>query len=320
MLLEVEDLVTRFFLDEGVLKAVDGVSFGIAEGETLGLVGESGCGKTIVALSLIDLVPWPGKIIGGKIRFEGEDLLRSGVDGFRRARGSSIGMVFQEPAAALNPLFTVGSQISEVLRHKSGLSKKEAESTSVRLLGDVGIKRPEERARAYPFELSGGMKQRVVLAIATCTKPRLLIADEPTTALDVSVKEDIVQLMLHQQQQNNMAILLITHDIGVVSKMAGRTMVMHTGKVVETAPTRDLVADPKHPYSQGLLNSVPRLGADHKQPLKGIEGSVPDFLELPEGCAFNPRCPISTPECTLQVPELRHISAERTCACIKVGD
>lgn len=320
MLLEVEDLVTRFFLDEGVLKAVDGVSFRIDEGETVGLVGESGCGKTIVALSLINLVPWPGRIIGGHIRFMGEELLEAGESAFRRIRGTSVGMVFQEPGAALNPLFPVGSQIAEVLRQKRGLSRKESDDEAVRLLGEVGIKRPEERARAYPFELSGGMKQRVVFAIATCAIPELLIADEPTTALDVSVKEEIVQLMLHQQKVNNMAILLITHDLSVASKIAGRMMVMHTGKVVEDGPTRDLVKNPKHPYTQGLFDSVPRLGADHKQPLRGIEGSVPDFLELPDGCAFNPRCPNSSKECTLEVPLLRQITVERRCACIKVDE
>ncbi len=320
MLLQVENLRSYFFLDEGILKAVDGISFHVNEKETVALVGESGCGKTIVALSLLNLIPPPGRIVGGRILFNGEDLLRVGAERLREIRGGGMGIVFQEPGAALNPVFTIGHQITEVLRLHRGLGKQEAEAEAVRLLGETGIPEPEKRAQAYPFELSGGMRQRAMIAIAISGRPKLLIADEPTTALDVTVQAGILDLLGHLQAAYNMAILLITHDIGVVAEMANRVMVMYTGKIVEVARTNDLLREPKHPYTQGLLNSVPRLGTGRKEPLRGIPGAVPDFLSLPPGCTFHPRCPIGDASCRSEFPPLRNVSHRRQCACYKVSD
>lgn len=320
MLLRVENLTSYFFLDEGPLKAVDGISFHIDEKETVGLVGESGCGKTIVALSLLNLIPSPGRVVGGRIIFDGEDLRQVTAERLRQIRGGGIGMVFQEPGAALNPVYTIGYQIAEVLRLHRGLSKHEADAEAVRLLGETGIPEPEKRARAYPFEFSGGMRQRAVIAIAISARPRLLIADEPTTALDPTVQKEMVKLLGYLQEQYKMAILLITHDLGVVAEMAARVMVMYTGKLVEVAPTHALFRAPKHPYTQGLLNSIPRLGAGRKEPLRGIPGSVPDFLSLPSGCTFHPRCPLGDDSCKSAFPPIRDLSYLRQCACFKVDD
>lgn len=318
MLLEVENLTSHFFLDEGVLRAVDGISFDVNEGETVALVGESGCGKTIVALSLLNLIPSPGRVVGGRIVFNGEDLLQMEAERLREIRGGGIGMIFQEPGAALNPVFTIGSQITEVLRLHRGLGRREAEAEAIRLLGETGIPEPEKRIKAYPFEFSGGMRQRAIIAIAISGRPRLLIADEPTTALDTTVQAEIVDLLRYLQDQHRMAILLITHDMGVVAEMAERVMVMYTGKIVEVASTRELFREPKHPYTKGLLNSIPRLGEGRKEPLRGIPGTVPDFLDLPSGCTFHPRCPIGDDSCISEFPSLRNISPERKCACYKV--
>jgi len=318
MLLQVENLASAFFLDEGVLKAVDGISFQVNEKETVALVGESGCGKTIVALSLLNLIPSPGRVVGGRIVFNGEDLLQVGAERLRQVRGGGMGMIFQEPGAALNPVFTIGYQIVEVLRLHRGLGKHDAEVEAIRLLGETGIPEPEKRIKAYPFEFSGGMQQRAVIAIAISGRPQLLIADEPTTALDVTVQAEIVDLLCYLQEQYKMAILLITHDMGVVIEMAKRVMVMYTGKLVEVAQTHDLFRDPKHPYTQGLLNSIPRLGEGRKEPLYGIPGAVPDFLSLPSGCTFHPRCSIGDVSCTTEFPSLRDISSNRKCACYKV--
>jgi len=318
MLLRVENLTSYFFLDEGPLKAVDGISFHVDEKETVGLVGESGCGKTIVALSLLNLIPSPGRVVGGRIIFDGEDLRQVTAERLRQIRGGGIGMVFQEPGAALNPVYTIGYQIAEVLRLHRGLSKHEADAEAVRLLGETGIPEPEKRARAYPFEFSGGMRQRAVIAIAISARPRLLIADEPTTALDPTVQKEMVKLLGYLQEQYKMAILLITHDLGVVAEMAARVMVMYTGKLVEVAPTHALFRAPKHPYTQGLLNAIPRLGAGRKEPLRGIPGSVPDFLSLPSGCTFHPRCPLGDDSCKSAFPPIRDLSYLRQCACYKV--
>ncbi len=318
MLLQVENLVSSFFLDEGVLKAVDGISFHINAKETVALVGESGCGKTIVALSLFNLIPWPGRVVSGSILFNGENLLRVDEEKLRRIRGSGIGMIFQEPGAALNPVVTVGRQISEVLSLHRGLSKHEAEMEAIRLLGETGIPEPEKRIKSYPFEFSGGMQQRAVIALAVSGRPRLLIADEPTTALDVTVQGEILDLLSYLQEQYNMAILLITHDMGVVTRMATRVMVMYTGKLLEVAPTKDIFREPKHPYTQSLLQSIPRLGTGRKEPLRGIPGTVPDFLRLPSGCTFHPRCPISEASCSTQFPPMNDIANQRKCACYMV--
>jgi oligopeptide/dipeptide ABC transporter ATP-binding protein len=319
MLLSVENLTSYFYLDEGILRAVDGLSFTVAERETVALVGESGCGKTIVALSIMNLMSPPGRIVNGRVLFEGEDLLRVSPERLRQIRGGAIGLVFQEPGAALNPVFTVGYQISEVLQLHRGLTKREAEAEAVRLLGDTGIPDPEKRYKAYPFELSGGMRQRAVIAIATCTRPRLLIADEPTTALDVTVQADILDLLRHLQDQYQMAILLISHDLGVVAGMADRVLVMYTGKAMELAGVRDMYRDPQHPYSQGLLGSIPRLGEGRGELQRGIPGAVPDLLQLPQGCTFHPRCPIGDASCQAEFPPLLELSHERLCACYKVN-
>jgi peptide/nickel transport system ATP-binding protein/oligopeptide transport system ATP-binding protein len=319
MLLNVENLATYFFLDEGILRAVDDLSLTVEEQETVTLVGESGCGKTIVALSIMNLVPPPGRIVEGKVLFNGEDLLRVSRERLRQIRGGAIGLVFQEPGAALNPVFTVGHQISEVLQLHRGMTKREAESEAIRLLGDTGIPDPEKRYRAYPFELSGGMRQRAVIAIATCTRPKLLIADEPTTALDVTVQADILDLLRYLQDRYRMAILMISHDLGVVAGIADRVLVMYTGKAMELAGVRDIFREPKHPYSRGLLASIPRLGEGRGKLRRGIPGAVPDLLRLPQGCTFHPRCPIGDTSCQLEFPPLRALSNERLCACYKVN-
>ncbi len=320
MLLNVHNLTTSFFLDEGELRAVNDVSFTVNEQETVALVGESGCGKTIVALSLIDLVPSPGRIVSGRIVFRGEDLLQLDPDKLNKIRGSDIGMIFQEPGAALNPVFTVGYQISEVLQQHRELSKHEADAAAIRLLGSTGIPEPEKRFKSYPFELSGGMQQRAIIAIAMSTNPKLLIADEPTTALDVTVQAEILELLQHLQEQYNMAILLITHDLGVVAEIAQRVLVMYTGKITEVGSTTALFQDPQHPYTKGLLNSVSRLGTGRKDMLRGIPGTVPDFLKLPSGCTFHPRCTISDNSCKAKFPPLNKISSERMCACYHVKE
>lgn len=318
MLLSVKNLTAYFFLDEGVLKAVDDVSFTIDEQETVALVGESGCGKTIVALSLIKLVPSPGRIVEGSVLLNGEDLLQVGDERLRGIRGGEIGMIFQEPGAALNPVFPIGNQIGEVLRTHRGLGMHESEVEAVRLLGEMGIPEPERRAKAYPFEFSGGMQQRAVIAIAISGRPKLLIADEPTTALDVTVQAEILDLLLYLQEQYKMAILLITHDMGVVAETADSVMVMYTGKIIEIARAKELFGDLKHPYTQGLLKSIPRLGAGHEEPLTGIPGAVPDFLNLPSGCTFHPRCPIGDASCRSEFPPLEDIADDQKCACYKV--
>ena len=317
MLLTVENLSTYFFLDEGQLRAVDDVSFTVDKQETVALVGESGCGKTIVALSLINLVSLPGRIIGGRVLFQDKDVLTVGEEELRKIRGREIGMVFQEPGEALNPVYTVGYQISEVLQIHKGLPKHEADKEAVRLLGDMGIPEPEKRAKAYPYELSGGMQQRAVIAIATSAQPKLLIADEPTTALDVTVQAEILDLLRYLQEQYKMAILLITHDLGIVAEMAQRVMVMYTGKLIEIAQTVDLFQQPKHPYTKGLLDSIPRFRTGQKGVLQGIPGSVPDFLQLPSGCTFHPRCLLAESTCTSEFPPLQEIEHGRYCACYR---
>jgi peptide/nickel transport system ATP-binding protein len=320
MLLSVRDLRSHFLLDEGVLRAVDGVSFDIDAGETVALVGESGCGKTIVALSLLRLLSLPGRIVGGEVLFDGENLLALGPEPLRRVRGREIGLVFQEPGSALNPVYPIGRQIAEVLQLHRGLSRRAAEQEAVQLLGDVGINQPEQRARAYPFELSGGMKQRAVIALATCARPKLLIADEPTTALDVTVQAEILDLLRDLQARTGMAVLVISHDLGVVAQLARRVMVMYTGRLLEVAPTTELFRAPQHPYTRGLIESVRGTGARGvKEPLPGIPGAVPDLLALPSGCTFHPRCPAREDACSESSPSLVPVGAHRLCACHTVA-
>lgn len=318
-LLEVRDLRSSFFLEEGELRAVDGVTFSIHAGEAVALVGESGCGKTIVALSLLDLIPPPGRVVGGEILFEGRNLRSVKSDELRRVRGGGIGMVFQEPSVALNPVQTVGRQIADVVRLHEGGSRNEAWRMAVRLLGEVGIPEPEKRARSFPFQLSGGMQQRALIAVALAGQPRLLVADEPTTALDVTIQAEIIELLRYLQDQRDMAILMITHDIGVVAELAQRVMVMYTGRLMEVCDTPTLFERPAHPYSQGLLAAYPRIRVDRDRPLGGIPGAVPDLLDLPPGCTFHPRCPLADDDCRGAVPELESIGPRHRCACYRVG-
>ncbi len=316
MLLSVRNLTSYFFLDEGLLKAVDDVSFEVAENESVAIVGESGCGKTIVALSLINLVPPPGRVVRGNVFLDHEDVVAASKGRLREIRARQIGFVFQEPGASLNPVYTIGYQIREVLQLHRGLTRQQADREAVRLLGDTGISEPERRAKAYPFELSGGMKQRAAIAMAISTRPKLLIADEPTTALDVTVQAEILDLLRSLQDEYRMAILLIAHDLGIVAEMAHRVLVMYAGKLVESANVEALFSSPKHPYTQGLLDSVRRKG-DSTVPFRGIPGNVPDLMQLPSGCTFHPRCGIADSTCKVAFPAWTPLTPERGCACYK---
>jgi oligopeptide/dipeptide ABC transporter ATP-binding protein len=318
MLLQVKNLSSSFFLDEGELKAVDDVSFDVRGSETVALVGESGCGKTIVALSLIQLLAPPGRIKSGQILYDNRDLLKMTPEQLRKIRGREIGMIYQDPGATLNPVYTIGSQIAEVLVLHRAFTKLEAEREAVYLLGEMGIPEPEKRAKSYPFELSGGMQQRALIAIAAGPRPRLLIADEPTTALDLTVQAEILDLLGYLKDQYQMATLLISHDIAMVADVADRVMVMYAGRLVEVARTRDLFEDPRHPYGEALIGAMPRLGDGPDRALTVIPGKVPDLLDLPPGCTFHPRCTLADEECTVQPPPMREIPYARECACYKM--
>ena len=318
-LLRVENLQTYFFTDAGVLRAVDGVSLRIAPGETLGVVGESGCGKTVTALSILRLVPDPpGRIVGGRVTFEGTELLGLDAERMRKMRGSAISMIFQEPMTSLNPVFTVGDQIAEGVRLHQKLSRRAAWERAVEMLRLVQIPDPDRRAREYPHQLSGGMRQRVMIAMALACGPRLLIADEPTTALDVTIQAQILELLLRLKEEMGMAVMLITHDLGVIADTAQRVVVMYAGRVVEEAPVRDLFANPRHPYTQGLLASIPTLGkgVGGRKRLQAIPGLVPSLLDLPPGCRFSDRCPLVVPECRAAEPELRQVTPQHRARCI----
>jgi len=318
-LLSVENLQTYFFTDAGIVRAVDGVSLRIAPGETLGVVGESGCGKTVTALSILRLVPDPpGRIVGGRVVFEGTELLGLDAERMRKMRGSAISMIFQEPMTSLNPVFTVGDQIAEGVRLHQKLSRRAAWDRAVEMLRLVQIPDPDRRVREYPHQLSGGMRQRVMIAMALSCGPRLLIADEPTTALDVTIQAQILELLVRLKEELGMAVMLITHDLGVIADTAQRVVVMYAGRVVEEAPVRDLFANPRHPYTQGLLNSIPSLekGAGGRERLQAIPGLVPSLLDLPPGCRFSDRCHLAVPECRAAEPELRQVGAQHRARCI----
>jgi peptide/nickel transport system ATP-binding protein len=300
-LLEVRDLKTQFPTRSGVVKAVDGVSFTLARGELLGLVGESGCGKSISALSILRLVAPPGKIVGGEILFNGKDLLRLPNREMRAIRGNDIAMIFQDPMTSLNPVYTVGEQISEALRLHRRLSKSAARSAAIEAMKEVAIPDPERRVDDYPHQLSGGMRQRIMIAMALACDPKLLIADEPTTALDVTIQAQILELLDHLRKTRDLAVLLITHDLGVVAEVADRVIVMYTGRIVEESPVHELFSRPKHPYTEGLLRSVPKLiesDIARADRLPIIEGTVPNPTALPDGCHFAPRCPYRMDICT----------------------
>ena len=319
LLLQIEDLRTSFFVGSNELKAVDGVSVQINAGETLGIVGESGCGKTALALSILRLVPEPpGRILDGRILFQGADLLKASETEMRKVRGADIAMIFQEPTSCLNPVFTVGYQIAAVIRHHQSLKNSASWARAVELLALVGIPDATHRAHDYPHHLSGGLAQRVMIAMAISCHPKLLIADEPTTALDVTIQAQILDLLLKLKETLGMAVILITHDLGVVAETAQRVAVMYAGKIVEEASVRELFTNPLHPYTQGLLRSMPYLGQGRRQGqrLNAIPGSVPNLLALPPGCRFAPRCPKAVADCTRSIPDLREISPDHRARCI----
>jgi oligopeptide/dipeptide ABC transporter ATP-binding protein len=304
-LLEIRGLRTHFFTQDGTVKAVDGVSFEIKYGQTLGVVGESGCGKSITALSTMRLIDRPGRILEGEIRLDGRNLLDLDDEGMSEVRGNAISMIFQEPMTSLNPVFTCGEQIAEAVSLHKRVSKREAMDRAIEMLGQVGIADAKRRAASYPHQLSGGMRQRVMIAMALSTNPELLIADEPTTALDVTIQAQILELMKGLREQNKMAIMLITHDLGVVAEMADEVVVMYAGKIVERADVDTIFEAPHHPYTQGLLASIPRLG-EKRERLEVIQGVVPNPLNLPSGCLFKRRCPNAMPICDV-APPLREI-------------
>ncbi|MCT4663541.1 MAG: ABC transporter ATP-binding protein [Tissierellales bacterium] len=308
MILKVENLITKFHMKAGVVNAVNGVDFELNEGEVVALVGESGSGKSVTSLSVMGLIPTPpGEIAGGKIIFDGEDLLSKTKREMQDLRGNKLSMIFQEPMTSLNPVFTIGKQISEsLIRHKK-LKKKEAMKKTIKMLEAVGIPSPEERVKQYPHELSGGMRQRIMIAIALVCEPKLLIADEPTTALDVTIQAQILDLMIRLKEEFNTSILLITHDLGVVAEVADRVVVMYCGRVVETATVEELFEKPLHPYTFGLIESIPKIDEEVDR-LFMIDGNVPNPLNMPAGCPFKSRCSRKIKKCDLEVPNMKNIN------------
>ena len=314
-LLEVRDLRTSFESERGLLRAVDGISFRVERGRTVGLVGESGCGKSVTSLSIMGLVPMPpGRIDGGEIRFEGRDVLKLGPDERRRLRGGAMSMIFQEPMTSLNPVHTIGRQIVEAIRAHASISPQAARRRAIEMLELVRIPSPATRIDDYPHNLSGGMRQRVMIAMALAGEPRLLIADEPTTALDVTIQAQILELLRELRARLGMATLFITHDLGVIAEIADEVLVMYAGKIVESASVKALFDDPQHPYTIGLLGSIPRLDADQAR-LATIEGVVPSPLNQPRGCRFAPRCPFADRRCHDEPPPLRDAAPGHQVAC-----
>jgi len=316
-LLEVKNLNTFFHLESGLAKAVQDVTFHIDAGETLGLVGESGCGKSVTSLSVMRLVQSPpGRIESGEILFNGRNLLELADSEMRKVRGNDIAMIFQEPMTSLNPVFTIGSQIVEAVTLHQNVGSAEARNRTIEMLRLVGIPAPEQRIDEYPHQLSGGMRQRAMIAMALSCNPDLLIADEPTTALDVTIQAQIMELLAKLQSELGMAMLLITHDLGVVAESAVRMNVMYAGRIVEEGTTRDVYAAPVHPYTRGLIHSVPRLDTKADR-LNVISGTVPDPAELPDGCPFNPRCPLADERCRTELPELETVEDAHRARCFK---
>jgi peptide/nickel transport system ATP-binding protein/oligopeptide transport system ATP-binding protein len=318
-LLTVESLQTHFLTFEGVAKAVDDVTFHLDRGETLGLVGESGCGKSVTALTVMGLIPSPpGRVAGGRIRFKGQDLLSLSPAGMRRIRGNRISMIFQEPMTSLNPVFSVGDQVAEMFVFHRRMDRKEAWGRAVEMLEKVQIPNPEKRAHEFPHQLSGGMRQRAMIAMALACDPEILIADEPTTALDVTIQAQILDLMLKLKQDTGAAIIMITHDLGVIAETAQRVVVMYAGRVVEEASTAMVFEEPWHPYTQGLLGSVPRMGQrarGGRERLTEISGVVPSLYDLPEGCTFHPRCREADKICRRERPRMTDVGGGRRVRC-----
>ncbi len=318
-LLDISGLKVHFKTDDGMVRAVDGVDISVGHGETVSIVGESGCGKTVTAMTVLKLIAMPpGRIMAGKILFEGRDLVPMGLDEMRAIRSKQIGIVFQEPMTSLNPVYTVGQQIAETVRHHEGLSKRAAMDRAAEMLSLVQIPNPQKRVHDYPHQFSGGMRQRVMIAMALSCNPKLLIADEPTTALDVTIQAQILELMNEMKQRLGMSILLITHAMGVVAETAQRVIVMYAGKVVEDATVENLFANPRHPYTQGLIRSIPRidLAATAHTRLEAIPGSVPSLLNPPMGCRFAARCRYATTACVEAEPPLREVAPGHKVACI----
>ncbi|MCE9626373.1 MAG: ABC transporter ATP-binding protein [Candidatus Eisenbacteria bacterium] len=319
-LLEVRDLQTHFFTDDGVVRAVDGVSYALAAGETLAVVGESGSGKSVTSLSILRLVASPpGRIVGGSIRFRGRDLLSLPESEMRAIRGREISMIFQEPMTSLNPVHTCGDQIAEVVRLHEKVGAAEARARAIEMLTLVGIPSPETRVDEYPHQMSGGMRQRVMIAMALACRPAVLIADEPTTALDVTIQAQILDLLQRLRRELGMAVLLITHDLGVVAETADRVAVMYAGQVVEQGDVRTVFRSTRHPYTAGLLASLPKLGGDADR-LRVIPGTVPDPAAFPSGCRFHPRCPVAVERCRRELPELREITPGHQVRCFRAEE
>ncbi|MCC6675074.1 MAG: ABC transporter ATP-binding protein [Thermomicrobiales bacterium] len=315
-LLEVKNLRTQFFTQDGVVKAVEDVSFYVMPGETLGVVGESGSGKSITGLSIMRLIPNPpGKIVNGEVIFEGQDLLKLSDDQIRRIRGNQIAMIFQDPMTSLNPVLTINRQISEALQLHMGMSKDQAKARAIELLRMVGIPNAEERIDQYPHQFSGGMRQRVMIAMALSCNPKLIIADEPTTALDVTIQAQILDLMRSLQSERNTGVIMITHSMGVVAGMADRVQVMYAGSIVETASTEEIFANPRHPYTVGLMKSIPRLDARQREKLEPIRGLPPDLIDLPDMCPFVPRCDYAREKCEQKRPPLLEVAPGHLSAC-----
>ncbi len=315
-LLEVKNLKTQFFTQDGVVKAVDDVSFYVMPGETLGVVGESGSGKSMTGLSIMRLIPNPpGKIVNGEVQFNGRDILKMSEEQVRSIRGNDIAMIFQDPMTSLNPVLTINRQISEALQLHMGMNKQQARDRAVELLNMVGIPNADERVDQYPHQFSGGMRQRVMIAMALSCNPKLLIADEPTTALDVTIQAQILDLMRTLQSETGTGVLMITHSMGVVAGMADRVQVMYAGHIVETASTAEIFANPRHPYTVGLMKSIPRLDATRKEKLQPIRGLPPDLIDLPDMCPFVPRCNYATEKCEQKNPPLIEVGPGHYSAC-----
>jgi oligopeptide/dipeptide ABC transporter ATP-binding protein len=316
MVLDVCNLKTYFYTAAGVVRAVDSISYSVRPGETIALVGESGCGKSVSALSVMRLVSAPaGRIIGGQVLFQGRDLLAIDEESMRHIRGREIAMIFQEPMTSLNPVLSIGRQLTEPFEIHLGMPPEQARQQAVGLLATVGIPDAERRLTQYPHQFSGGMRQRMMIAMALACNPALVLADEPTTALDVTIQAQILELMKDLSRQRGIAVVLITHNLGVVARYADRVNVMYAGKLVEQGSARDVYSDPRHPYTVGLLGSVPRLDEPRKATLHPIGGQPPDLMHLPPGCAFAPRCPYAIPRCQTEVPPLMPVTADHLSAC-----
>ena len=318
VVLEVKDLKTYFYTQEGEVKAVDGLNYFVKRGESVGLVGESACGKSVSALSIMRLIPYPpGIIMGGEIIFKGEDLLKADDEELRHIRGDRIAMVFQEPTTSLNPVFSINSQISEALKVHRGLDKEAAAEETIKLLKLVGIPDAERRAQDYPHQFSGGMQQRIMIAMALSCNPELLIADEPTTSVDVTVQAQLLELIDNLRAQFGAAVIVITHNLGVVARYVDRVNVMYAGRLVETGPTEVIYGEPRHPYTLGLMQSVPRLDMPRDRELHVIDGLPPNLARLPQGCYFHPRCELADDRCRRERPEMVEIGEEHSTACFR---